>query len=128
MCLIYLMTVVRLNSPNNSHLQQYILLQARCEFEGCRAYLVDPAGHDTCRVHSFCAQRTADGAIAWHPDECEVCYRLWASISSDQVILINTNNDTLFTHSVLKVKELLLDNLFLVRIIAFINSINSVFQ
>ena len=92
MCLIYLMTVVRLNSPNNSHFQQYILLQARCEFEGCRAYLVDPAGHDTCRVHSFCAQRTADGTIAWHPDECEVCYRLWSSVSSDQVILKTTNN------------------------------------
>ena len=86
------MTVVRLDSPNNSHFQQYILLQARCEFEGCRAYLVDPAGHDTCRVHSFCAQRTADGTIAWHPEECEVCYHLWTSVSSDQVILKATIN------------------------------------
>ena len=46
---------------------------------------MDPAGHDTCRAHSFCSQETEGGFAIWHPDECEVYYGLWSSLSSDQV-------------------------------------------
>ena len=62
--------------------------QARCAVKGCKAYLIDPAGHDTCRSHSYCAYLTAEDVVVWHPDECAVCYGLWSSLSSDEVIII----------------------------------------
>ena len=65
-----------------------ISLQARCAVEGCKAYLVDPSGHDTCRSHAYCAY-LIEGVLVWHPDECDVCYELWSSLSSDEVIILN---------------------------------------
>ena len=48
-----------------------ISLQACCAVEGCKAYLVDPSGHDTCRSHAYC-RYLIEGVLVWHSDECDV--------------------------------------------------------
>ena len=68
------------------------LLQARCAVQGRRAYLVDLAGHDTCRSHSYCAYLTDENVVVGHPDECAICHGLWSSLSSDEVIILVTLN------------------------------------
>ena len=67
-------------------------LQARCAVQGCRAYLVDLVGHDTCRSHSCCTYLTDENVVVWHPDECAICYGLRSSLSSDEVIILVTSN------------------------------------
>ena len=42
--------------------------------EACRADLLEPCGHDTCRVHAECAELFPPGSLVWHPERCHFCY------------------------------------------------------
>ena len=49
---------------------------------------MDPSGHDTCRSHAYCGYLIEE-VVVWHHDECDICYGLWSSLSSDEVIIFN---------------------------------------
>ena len=51
---------------------------------GCKAYIAEPSGHDTCRSHSFCGYLLKD-VVVWHPEECETCYGMCSALSDDGV-------------------------------------------
>ena len=52
---------------------------------GCKAYLSEHGGHDSCRSHS-CGYLLGD-AVVWHPEECELCHGWWSTVLDDKVII-----------------------------------------
>ncbi|XP_066978802.1 uncharacterized protein [Macrobrachium rosenbergii] len=58
------------------------LQTVRCEEPGCTASLQQPYSHVVCRTHAGCAVRL-DDLVVWHPDGCEVCFALCATIQDE---------------------------------------------
>ena len=51
-----------------------------CAFEKCTIRLLNPCGHDMCRIHALCSKWHEGKGSYWSRDDCAICTKAWESV------------------------------------------------